>query len=61
MPGTLFPPARSHSWSRRPPSDKPLNCNDAVSPKEGIFPLGRRSRSNNESAAHEQYIAKPME
>ena len=68
MPGTTFPPhvpilgfrrCVNGEWmSRRSPAAKPLNCINASSPNEGIFPLGRRSRSNNESAAHEQCIAK---
>lgn len=44
--------------SRRSPAAKPLNCFNAISPNEGMFPIGRPSRSNNESAAHEQCVAK---
>ena len=45
--------------SRRSPAAKPLNCINAISTNEGIFPIGRPSRSNNKSAAHEQCVTKP--
>lgn len=44
--------------SRRSPAAKQLNCFNAISPNKVVFPIGRPSRSNNESAAHEQCVAK---
>lgn len=69
MPGITFPPARSNSgfqtvckWRM---DVSAVAGGQAVklhpcdhSPNEGIFPLGRPLRSNNESAAHEQCVAK---
>lgn len=43
---------------QRSPAAKPLSCINAISPNEGIVPLSRPLRSNNESAAHEQCVAK---